>query len=127
VGASGDLVQLAHLALVLIGEGEVIYKGDRKSTKEVFAQEGLSPIKMKIREGLALNNGTSVMTGVGIVNCYQAQRLLKWSVGASCLINELVQAYDDHFSAELNAAKLHVGQRKIADAMRNHLKDSQLI
>ena len=127
VGASGDLVQLAHLALVLIGEGEVIYKGERKSTKEVFALENLQPIEVKIREGLALINGTSVMTGIGIVNCYHAQRLLKWSVGASCLINELVQTYDDHFSAELNGAKLHIGQREIAESMRRHLEDSQLI
>src|SRR5690606_41271270 len=59
VGASGDLVQLAHLALVLIGEGEVFYKGQRQSTKEVFEQENLHPITIKIREGLALMNGTS--------------------------------------------------------------------
>ena len=68
VGASGDLVQLAHLALVLIGEGEVFYKGERRATKEVFELEGLNPIEIKIREGLALMNGTSVMTGIGFVN-----------------------------------------------------------
>src|SRR5690606_31480864 len=51
VGASGDLVQLAHLALVLIGEGEVFYKGERKPTKEVFEQEGLTPIEVHLREG----------------------------------------------------------------------------
>jgi histidine ammonia-lyase len=66
VGASGDLVQLAHLALVLIGEGEVFYKGERKSTQEVFATEGLTPINVELREGLALMNGTSVMTGIGM-------------------------------------------------------------
>src|SRR5690606_5185989 len=62
VGASGDLVQLSHLALTLIGEGEVIYKGDRASTQEVFKKEGLQPITIALREGLALINGTSVMT-----------------------------------------------------------------
>lgn len=126
VGASGDLVQLAHLALILIGEGEVFYKGERKSTKEVFEIEGLQPIEVKIREGLGLMNGTSVMTGIGIVNVLLADKLVDLSVQASCMINELVQAYDDHFSEELNNAKLHFGQQIIAKKMRNHLQNSSL-
>ena len=127
VGASGDLVQLAHLALVLIGEGEVFYKGERKSTQEVFAIENLKPIEVKIREGIGLMNGTSVMTGIGIVNVRQAETLLDYAVKASCMINELVQAYDDHLSETLNHTKLHKGQQKIAADMRAHLADSQLV
>ncbi len=127
VGASGDLVQLAHLALVLIGEGEVFYKGERRATKEVFEIEGLMPIEIKIREGLSLMNGTSVMTGIGIVNWAQSQKLLNWSVKISCAINELVSTYDDHYSFELNNSKLHHGQREIAAKMRDHLSSSQLI
>ncbi|MBZ9631815.1 aromatic amino acid ammonia-lyase [Salegentibacter sp. LM13S] len=126
VGASGDLVQLAHLALVLIGEGEVFYKGKRRETKEIFAEENIDPIKIEIREGLALMNGTSAMTGIGIVNIIYAKRLLNWSVFCSAAINEIVQAYDDHLSEELNAAKKHNGQQKIAEKMRDHLKDSKL-
>jgi len=126
VGASGDLVQLAHLALVLIGEGEVFYKGERKLTKEVFELEGLQPIKVEIREGLGLMNGTSVMTGIGIVNAVFAEKLLDISVQASCMINEIVQAYDDHLSLELNNAKLHIGQQVVAKKMRDHLHDSRL-
>lgn len=127
VGASGDLVQLAHLALVLIGEGEVFYKGERKSTKEVFESEGLEPIQVEIREGLALMNGTSVMSGIGIVNAYKANQLTEVSIKLSCAINEIVQAYDDHLSEALNGTKLHIGQQKIAEKMRNHLADSKLI
>lgn len=127
VGASGDLVQLAHLALVLIGEGEVFYKGERKSTKEVFEIEGLEPIKVEIREGLALMNGTSVMSGIGIVNAYKANQLTEISIKLSCAINEIVQAYDDHLSEALNGTKKHYGQQKIAERMRAHLSDSQLI
>lgn len=127
VGASGDLVQLAHLALVLIGEGEVFYKGERKSTKEVFESEGLEPIKVEIREGLALMNGTSVMSGIGIVNAYKANQLTEISIKLSCAINEIVQAYDDHLSEALNGTKLHLGQQKIAKKMRDYLFDSQLI
>lgn len=127
VGASGDLVQLAHLALVLIGEGEVFYKGERKPTKEVFEIEKLTPINVEIREGLALMNGTSVMTGIGVVNVHQANKLLDWSLKFSCAINEIVQAYDDHFSEELNATKRHKGQQEVAVRMRNNLADSKLI
>lgn len=127
VGASGDLVQLAHLALTLIGEGEVFYKGERRATKEVFEIEGLQPINVEIREGLALMNGTSVMTGIGIVNVYNAQKVLDWSIKISCAINELVQAYDDHLSEELNGVKHHFGQQEIAKRMRGHLADSSLV
>ena len=127
VGASGDLVQLAHLALVLIGEGEVFYKGERKSTQEVFEIENLKPIQVEIREGLALINGTSVMTGIGVVNIHHSKKLLDWSLKCSCAINELVQAYDDHFSAELNQTKRHSGQREVAEKMRQNLSDSTLI
>ncbi|UOU99599.1 aromatic amino acid ammonia-lyase [Chryseobacterium daecheongense] len=127
VGASGDLVQLAHLALVLIGEGEVFYKGERKSTKEVFAIEGLEPIQVEIREGLALMNGTSVMSGIGIVNAYKGNQLTGISIQLSCAINEIVQAYDDHLSETLNGTKRHYGQQKVAERMRAHLADSKLI
>lgn len=127
VGASGDLVQLAHLALVLIGEGEVFYKGERKSTKEVFEAEKLEPIKVEIREGIALMNGTSVMSGIGIVNAYKANQLTDISIKLSCAINEIVQAYDDHLSEALNGTKRHYGQQKVAERMRAHLADSKLI
>lgn len=127
VGASGDLVQLAHLALVLIGEGEVFYKGQRRQTSEVFEAEGLQPIAVEIREGLALMNGTSVMSGIGAVNAYKAGQLTEISLKLSCAINEIVQAYDDHLSEALNATKRHHGQQKIAERMREHLSDSKLI
>ncbi len=127
VGASGDLVQLAHLALGLIGEGEVWYKGERRNTKEVFKMEGLTPIKVVLREGLALMNGTSVMTGIGIVNAIYARRLLHWVIACSAAINEIVEAYDDHLSHELNHTKKHKGQQEIARYMRAHLQNSQLI
>ncbi len=126
VGASGDLVQLAHLALILIGEGEVFYKGDRRPTEEVFKIEGITPISVEIREGLALINGTSVMTGIGVVNTIYTRRLLEWMIACSSAINEIVEAYDDHLSFDLNQTKKHKGQREIARSMRSHLEDSTL-
>ncbi|WP_452232911.1 HAL/PAL/TAL family ammonia-lyase [Lacinutrix sp. MEBiC02595] len=126
VGASGDLVQLAHLALVLIGEGEVFYKGERLETAIVFEKENLKPISVELREGLALMNGTSVMTGIGIVNTMYTRRLLNWMISCSAAINEIVEAYDDHLSEELNNSKKHKGQQNIAKSMREHLTDSKL-
>jgi len=127
VGASGDLVQLAHLALTLIGEGEVIYQGLRRPTAAVFQELGLKPIDVVVREGISLINGTSVMTGAGIVNYYHAHTLLKCSVAFSSLMNELAKAHDDHYSATLNEVKKHNGQQEIAQMMRAHLADSNLI
>lgn len=127
VGASGDLVQLAHLALVLIGEGEVIYKNEIKPTAEVFELLGIKPLSVYIREGLAILNGTSAMTGIGMVNLEQAKKLLEWSVVLSAITNEVVEAYEDHFSHELNVVKKHPGQNEIATRMRSVLQGSKMI
>jgi histidine ammonia-lyase len=127
VGASGDLVQLAHLALVLIGEGEVIYQNALRPTAEVFKELGITPLNVYIREGLAILNGTSAMTGIGMVNLEQAKKLLEWSVVLSAMTNEVVEAYEDHFSHELNIVKKHPGQNEIATRMRNVLHGSKMI
>ena len=127
VGASGDLVQLAHLALNLIGEGEIFYNGDYHSAKDVFEATGLKPLKVHLREGLAIINGTSCMTGIGIINLIHAKNLLNWSVISSSIINEVVESYDDHFSKELNEVKLHEGQNLIAAEMRKMVQSSKLI
>lgn len=118
VGASGDLVQLSHMGLALIGEGDVFYKGQRRKSAEVFAETGLAPLKMHIREGLAIANGTAVMTGIGVVNLIHAERLFGWSVAASVLLNEIASSYDDFMAQELNDAKLHYGQQHVAKLMR---------
>jgi len=127
VGASGDLVQLAHLGLMLIGEGEVLFEDEVQPAIEIFNRFGIKPLSIHIREGLALLNGTSAMTGIGIINIIQAKKLLNWSVLFSAMINEIVEAYDDHYSLELNRVKLHKGQNEIGVMMREILKDSKMI
>jgi histidine ammonia-lyase len=127
VGASGDLVQLAHLALNLLGEGEVLYNGEIQPTSKVFSALKINPLKVYLREGLGLMNGTSAMTGVGMVNIIHAKYLINCSVIMSAIINELMKSFDDHFSFELNHVKLHKGQSKIAEVMRQLLADSKLI
>lgn len=127
VGASGDLVQLAHMALTLIGEGEVFYKGEFRPTAEVMAELHLQPLKMHIREGLSVTNGTSVMTGIGIVNLIEARKLLQWSIVASVMMNEIASSYDDLMAHELNAVKRHCGQLEVARRMREWAEGSQCL
>ncbi len=125
VGASGDLVQLAHLALTLIGEGEVFYKGERRATADVLKEEGLTPLTPTLREGLALNNGTAMMTGVGIVNLHYAKMLLQYAIVASVMMNEIASSYDDFMAPQLNDLKNHEGQSAVARLMLKVCEGSQ--
>jgi len=127
VGASGDLVQLAHLALGLIGEGQFWHKGQVVNATEVYKLTGLQPMKIHIREGLGMLNGTSSMTGIGAINVLHARKLMTGQILFSLMVNEIMEAYDDHFSEELNGVKLHKGQQTVAAAMRVISKKSQLL
>lgn len=127
VGASGDLVQLAHLGLNLIGEGFVRYKNERRPTADVLKELNIAPLKLKLRDGLGLMNGTSCMSGIGAINLIYSNRLLNWSIAGSTIINEIVESFDDSFSEGLNSVKLHEGQQFIAAQMRTILADSKLI
>jgi len=127
VGASGDLVQLAHLALNLIGEGEVLVNGTLTSTKEVYSRQNVKALEIHLREGLALMNGTSAMTGVGMANIIHAHYLIRCSIVLSAITNELMKSFDDHFSFELNHVKHHKGQSAVAEVIRQLLHDSKLI
>lgn len=127
VGASGDLVQLAHIALTLIGEGEVHYKGEWRNTAEVMKENGLMPLKMYIREGLSITNGTSVMTGISVVNQFDAETLLDWATLASVWMNEIVSSFDDLMAKEENECRRHEGQQVIARRMRELAEGSQCL
>ena len=125
VGASGDLVQLAHMALCLIGEGQVHYKGAWRSTAEVLKECGLKPISIHIREGLSCSNGTSVMTGISAINQLDAENLLHWATLAAVWMNEIAGSYDDLMAAPLNEYRRHKGQIRIAEEMRRLSAGSQ--
>lgn len=125
VGASGDLVQLSQMALALIGEGFVFYKGEKCLTAEVLKKEGLKPLKLHGRDGLSIVNGTAVMTGIGVVNLVYSQKLFRLSLIFSVLMNEIASSYDDFLSAELNNIKLHEGQQYVASCMREIAKGSK--
>lgn len=125
VGASGDLVQLAHIALCLIGEGKVHYNGEWLPTAEVMKKEGLKPMQIFIREGLSVTNGTSVMTGISIVNQYYAENLIKFATLASAWINEITESFDDYMSVEENICRRQPGQQVIARWLRETSEGSK--
>ncbi|HNW82261.1 MAG TPA: aromatic amino acid ammonia-lyase [bacterium] len=127
VGASGDLVQLAHLALNLIGEGDVYHHGHIVQASSVFEKLGLKPLRMHLREGLALINGTSVMTGIGIMNLIMSKRVLNWMVAGSSIMMEVVGCYDDHYSVQTNSVKLHQAQNAVSVKLSKLLNGSLLV
>ena len=124
VGASGDLVQLAHMALCMIGEGKVHYKGEWRPSGEVLKENGLEPFHIHIREGLSICNGTSFMTGIGVVNNIYAKRLLDWGTLAAVMMNEIASSYDDLMAEPLNRVRRQDGQQTIARRMRELSKGS---
>jgi histidine ammonia-lyase len=105
----------------------VLFEGGIHPAKEIFSRFGIKPLSIHIREGLAILNGTSAMTGIGLVNILKAKKLVEWSALLSALMNEIVEAFDDHYSYELNIVKHHNGQNKIAAMIRGILKDSKMI
>ncbi|MCV9387193.1 HAL/PAL/TAL family ammonia-lyase [Reichenbachiella ulvae] len=127
VGASGDLLQLAHVAHTLIGHGQVYYKGEVVDTAVALKAEGIEPAKLMLRDGLGAINGTSCMSGIAAVNLIKAKKLIGWAIHASSIMNELTSSYDDSFSSELNNSKLHKGQQKVASIMRDLVKDGSVL
>ena len=127
VGASGDLVQLAHIALCMIGEGKVLHKGEWQDTAKVMREYKVTPLNIYIREGLSATNGTSVMTGISAINQFNAENLLNLAIIASVWMNEIASSYDDMMSEPLNDCRRHFGQQHIAKEMRQPAKDSKCL
>ena len=127
VGTSGDLVQLAHIALALIGEGEVWHEGTRQSTTPLLKKLKIKPHELQPKEGLSLINGTSMMTGIGALNVHHAERVLALAMRLGAMGLELVHAFCDAFSEELHAARPHPGQVQVAARLREILSSSRLL
>lgn len=131
VGASGDLVQLAHIAEALIGEGRVLYNGKVVLTKKIFdtvlKKARIVPLKISQREGLALINGTSSMAGIGALNIYFSKKLIEYSTLASALMFEIVEASEEYFGEEISEVRPHSGQQEVGDSIRSILRDSKCV
>jgi histidine ammonia-lyase len=114
VGASGDLIHLAHLALMLIGEGQAYYRGQLMKAAEAFRLANLKPYKLGAKEGISLINGTSVMTAIAAFAVYQAKQALAIECVAAALAIEIFNSIDDFLDEELHQLKPHKGQIQIA-------------
>ena len=114
VGASGDLAPLAHLALVLMGEGEAVYQGKKMPGKRAMHLAGIPLVTLKAKEGLSLINGTQVMTGVGLLALLRAERLCKAAdiIGA-CTLDALKGTFAA-FDPDIQRVRPFAGQRAVA-------------
>ena len=127
VGASGDLAPTSHLCLVLIGEGEAFYKGRRMSGAQALKKAGLKPITLQAGEGLALVNGTQVMTGLQTLVVHDAQRLAKMADIACAMSLEVLMGSDAEFDPKIHLVRPHPGQVDAADNMRRLTQNSPII
>ncbi len=110
VGASGDLAPLSHIALTLIGEGEVFYKNEKMKTEKVLKEVGLRPIELGPKDGLALINGTAVMTGLGCMAVSLAERLLKSADIIAAMTLEGLRGTSKAYDSRISNLKPHPGQ-----------------
>jgi histidine ammonia-lyase len=126
VGASGDLAPLAHLALVLIGEGEVFYQGARMPAGAALGKAGLAPLVLEAKEGLALLNGTQAMAAVGGLAVLRALRLNHLFDLAGAMALEALRGTPVAFDERIHQARPHPGQIQAAAHLRALLRDSEI-
>lgn len=126
VGASGDLAPLSHLALVLIGEGEAYFDGERMPGLEALSRAGLKPVTLEAKEGLALNNGTQVQTGIGILAFRDVQRAIETADLAGAMSLEGLRGTPDAFHPAIQRARPHLGQIESATRLRTLLQSSEI-
>ncbi|MGD9628144.1 MAG: histidine ammonia-lyase [Pyrinomonadaceae bacterium] len=127
LGASGDLAPLAHFACVLIGEGKAEYNGEVLSGAEAIAKAGLKPITLKAKEGLALTNGTTVMTAVGLLETARSIRLAELADVAGCLSLEALHGTLSAFDDRIHQLRPHPRQLECARNLRSLLEGSDFV
>jgi histidine ammonia-lyase len=125
-GASGDLAPLAHLALAMIGEGQVVYKALSMSASEAFRRAALRPQSLGAKEGLALLNGTQAMVGVGALAMHRAERLVGLADAAGAMSLEALRGTPVPFDERIQAVRPHAGQRQAAAHLRFLLRASEI-
>ncbi|MBI4041610.1 MAG: histidine ammonia-lyase [Deltaproteobacteria bacterium] len=125
VGASGDLAPLAHLALVLIGEGSVLQNQKRTSSVPILKKAGISPLKLMGREGLALINGTQVMTAISALNVLEAQKLMLLFTIAGALSLEACLGSQKPFHELIHRLRPHAGQINVANLLWSLTQQSE--
>jgi histidine ammonia-lyase len=126
VGASGDLAPLAHLALVVIGEGEAFYRGERLAGGEALRRASLTPLPLEAKEGLALLNGTQAMTAVGALAVARGLRVARLADAAGAMALEALMGTPAAFDARIHEARPHAGQIAAASHLLQLLAGSEI-
>ncbi len=127
VGASGDLAPMAHLGLVLLGKGEAFYQEERISGAKALEKIGLAPLDLAAGEGLALINGTQVMTGIATLVVHDAIRLAKLADIACAMSLEVLMGSNSEFDPRIHQIRPHPGQVASAENMLRLTGDSEII
>jgi len=127
VGASGDLAPLAHLALVMIGEGCAEYSGKTVTGSEALRAASIAPVRLEAKEGLALINGTQMMTAIGALMVHDITRLIDYAERSAALSLEVLEGLTEAFDERLHQARPHAGQVASARHMMQLLAGSKLI
>jgi histidine ammonia-lyase len=127
VGSSGDLAPLAHIALVLVGEGSAVVGGERLDGSAALARAGLQPVTLEPKEGLALINGTHLMAAAGALAVRDARRLLDAAVVALALSLEAFKGSTVPFDTRLAAVRPHPGHERVAARLRELLAGSDVV
>ena len=127
VGASGDLAPLAHMALVLVGEGEAFFDGARLPAAEALRRAKIAPLTLSFKEGLSLINGTQVMTAIGALALVRAENLCKAADIAAAMSLEAFLGSEAAFDERLSALRRHAGQAQVSANIRHLLRDSAVM
>lgn len=125
LGTSGDLAPLAHMTLVMLGEGEAVFEGETLAGGEALAQAGIEPVNLAAKEGLALVNGTAFMAGLGTLITHGATNLVHAADIAGALSLEALNGSIEPFDPRIQAVRPHPRQIETADYIRDLLADSQ--
>ncbi|TAH63931.1 MAG: histidine ammonia-lyase [Gottschalkiaceae bacterium] len=126
LGASGDLAPLSHMVLVMLGEGEAFYKGARMSGKEAMEKANIPTIELTSKEGLALINGTQVMTAIGALAVYDAINISKMADVSAAMTVEALNGIVTAFDEKVHQVRPHEGQINTAKNLLRILQDSKM-
>jgi histidine ammonia-lyase len=126
VGASGDLAPLAHLSGALIGEGEIVMRGERMSAHDALARAGLEPLALAPKEGLALLNGTQVSTALALAGLFEAEQVYRCALVTGALATDAAKGSDAPFDPRIQEVRRHRGQIEAAAALRALMAGSRI-
>ena len=126
VGASGDLIPLAHLAQLLIGEGEAFYKGKRLSGARALERAGIAPIVLEAKEGLSLVNGTQGALALGLLSLFEAERRAETADTAGAMSLEALMGTLTAFDPKIHRLRPYPGQIKVAQNIRKLMRRSEI-